>query len=105
MWEDEIVEEVRTARDEYAAKFNYDLEAIYKDIKEQEEQSRRRVVSLPPKKPDLVELTSGGCKKIKKAARKAASLSTYCDSVFAPKLFRDPHLPEREGIIEGNLLQ
>ena len=55
MWEDEIVEEVRTARDEYAAKFNYDLEAIYKDIKEQEKQSRRRVVSLPPKKPELVE--------------------------------------------------
>ena len=39
MWEDEIVEEVRKVRDEYAAKFNYDLEAIYKDIKEQEKQN------------------------------------------------------------------
>ena len=57
MWEDEIVEEVRKARDEYAAKFNYDLEAIYKDIKEKEKQSPRKVVSLPPKKPDLVEHT------------------------------------------------
>ncbi|MGH9928233.1 MAG: hypothetical protein ACREA9_03285 [Pyrinomonadaceae bacterium] len=54
MWEDEIVEQVRRVRDEYAAKFNYDLEAIYKDIKEQEEQNQHKVVSLPPKKPELV---------------------------------------------------
>jgi hypothetical protein len=54
MWEDKIVEEVRKVRDEYAAEFNYDLEAIYKDIKEQEKQSQRKVVSLPPKKPELV---------------------------------------------------
>ena len=54
MWEDEIVEEVRRVRNEYAAKFNHDLEAIYKDIKEQEKKNQRRVVSLPPKKPELV---------------------------------------------------
>ena len=54
MWKDEIVEEVRKVRDEYAAKFNYDLDAIYKDIKEQEKQNQRQVVSLPPKKPELV---------------------------------------------------
>ena len=57
MWEDEIVKEVLKARAEYAAKFNYDLEAIYKDIKEQEKQSRREIVSLPPRKPELVEQT------------------------------------------------
>ena len=54
MWEDEIVAEVRRVRDEYEAKFNHDLEAIYKDIKEQEKQNQRKVVSLPPKKPELV---------------------------------------------------
>ena len=54
MWKDEIVEEVRKVRDEYAAKFNYDLDAIYKDIKEQEKQSLRKVVSLPSKKPELL---------------------------------------------------
>ncbi len=54
MWKDEIVEEVRKVRDEYAAKFNYDLDAIYTDIKEQEKKTRRKVVSLPPKKPELV---------------------------------------------------
>jgi len=58
MWKDEIVEEVRKARDEYAAKFDYDLEKIFKDIKRQEEKSHREVVSLPPRKPELVELTA-----------------------------------------------
>ncbi|MDQ3257400.1 MAG: hypothetical protein M3R15_26530 [Acidobacteriota bacterium] len=51
MWKDEIVEEVRKVRDEYAAKFNYNLDAIHQDIKEQEKMTRRKVVSLPPKKP------------------------------------------------------
>jgi hypothetical protein len=32
MWKDEIVEETRKAREEYAAKFNYDLEEIYHDL-------------------------------------------------------------------------
>jgi hypothetical protein len=56
MWKDEIVEEVRKVRDEYAAKFNYDLEAIYKDIKKQEKQTERKVVSLPPRKVELPEV-------------------------------------------------
>lgn len=56
MWDDEIVEEVRKVRLEYAAKFNYDLEAIFKDIKQQEEKSARKVVSRPPKKPELLEV-------------------------------------------------
>jgi hypothetical protein len=57
MWNDEIVEEVRKARDEYAALFDYDLEAIFKDINEKEKHSAHKVVSLPAKKPELVELT------------------------------------------------
>ena len=32
-----------------AAKFNYDLNAIYKDIKRQETESEREFVSYPPK--------------------------------------------------------
>ena len=54
MWEDEIVEEVRKVREEYAARFNHNLEAIYQDIKEQKKQNQRKVVSLPPRKPELV---------------------------------------------------
>jgi hypothetical protein len=44
-WSDPIVEEVRRARDAYAARFNYDLRAIYRDLKEQEKRSGRKVVS------------------------------------------------------------
>jgi hypothetical protein len=44
-WCDPIVDEVRRARDAYAARFNYDLRAIYRDLKEQENRSGRKVVS------------------------------------------------------------
>lgn len=56
MWRDTIVDETRKAREEYAAKFNYDLEAIYRDLKEKEEKSEREVVSLPPR--ESVSLTT-----------------------------------------------
>jgi hypothetical protein len=48
-WQDPIVEEVRRARDAYAKQFNYDLDAIYRDLKAKERQSRQRVVPCPPK--------------------------------------------------------
>ena len=44
-WTDPIVDEVRRARDAYAARFNYDLRAIYRDLKEQEKRSGRKLVS------------------------------------------------------------
>jgi len=40
-FEDPIVKEIRKYREEYAAQFNYDLKAIYRDIKEKEQQSGR----------------------------------------------------------------
>lgn len=49
MWRDEIVEETRKAREEYAARFNYNLEAIYRDLVKQQEQSPEKFVSLPSK--------------------------------------------------------
>ena len=54
MWNDEIVEETRQLRDPYAAKFNYDLEAIYYDLKKQEEQDPEKFISLPPKPPEII---------------------------------------------------
>jgi hypothetical protein len=56
MWVDEIVEETRKAREEYAAKFEYDVAAIVADIKEKEKQGERPVVSHPPKRPHAVPL-------------------------------------------------
>ncbi len=50
MNDDLIVQEVRQARDEYAKKFNYDLDAICKDLQEKQDQPGRQVVSFPPKR-------------------------------------------------------
>ena len=47
---DPIVEEVRKAREAYAAKFNYDLEAIVADLKRQERESGWTFVSFPPRR-------------------------------------------------------
>ncbi len=38
MWKDPIVEETRRMKDEYASKFNYNLQAVYQDLKELEKQ-------------------------------------------------------------------
>jgi hypothetical protein len=51
MWTDTIVEETRKIREEHAARFNYDLGAIYRDLKEEEKQSSREVVTLPSRQP------------------------------------------------------
>jgi hypothetical protein len=47
---DPIVEEVRKVRDAHAARFNYDLDAIFRDLKEQEKRSGRKFVSFAPRK-------------------------------------------------------
>jgi hypothetical protein len=47
---DNIVEEVRRVREEYAKRFNYDLRAIFADIKQQQADSGREFVSLPAKR-------------------------------------------------------
>ena len=50
---DPIVDEVRKVRDAHASRFNYDLDAIFRDIKEQEKKSGRAFVSFPPPKAEL----------------------------------------------------
>ncbi len=49
MIEDPIIKEVRKARDEYAKQFNYDLDAICRDLIKKQEQPGKKVVSFPPK--------------------------------------------------------
>lgn len=53
MWKDPIVEEVRRVRDAHAARFHYDLRAIYEDFKARERASNRQYVCLPPKRPAI----------------------------------------------------
>jgi beta-N-acetylglucosaminidase len=54
MWTDEIVEEIRKARDVYATRFDYDLTAIYQDLKEQQDRAEHKIVTIPPTKPVLL---------------------------------------------------
>ncbi|MBE9202255.1 hypothetical protein IQ218_00660 [Synechocystis salina LEGE 06099] len=48
MFRDEIVEEIHKLRQEYARLFNYDLDAIYEDIKRREAISGRTYVTPNP---------------------------------------------------------
>jgi hypothetical protein len=49
MARDPIVGEVRQFRNAYAKHFNYDLEALCRDIRARQTQCSRKVVSLPQK--------------------------------------------------------
>jgi hypothetical protein len=48
--EDPIVEEVRRIREEHAAQFNYDIDAIFADYKRLEAESTRTHVSFGPRR-------------------------------------------------------
>ncbi len=50
MWQDPIVTEVRRTREAHAAKYNFDLQAMFQALKEQEEKSRHEKVSFAPKR-------------------------------------------------------
>lgn len=56
-WQDPIVEEIRAIREAYAARFKYDLQAIYHDLKKQERQHGWQTVSLPPRPAKPVQRT------------------------------------------------
>jgi hypothetical protein len=45
-WRDPIVEEIHRIREEHAAQFNYDLDAIFRDIQKRQNESGRKVVSF-----------------------------------------------------------
>ena len=46
MWEDPIVAEVHRIREELAARFNYDIHAMFADMRERQEALGTRLVSL-----------------------------------------------------------
>lgn len=53
MWEDPIVAEVHRVRREISARFNHDLDAYFRHIRELDQQARangRTVISVPPPK-------------------------------------------------------
>jgi hypothetical protein len=52
MWTDKIVEEIHQIREEYAKSLNYDLDAIFADLRKKEAASGREIVNLS-RKPGL----------------------------------------------------
>ncbi len=58
MWEDPIVQEIRSIREAHSNRFNNDLQAIYQDLKEQENKSKRKFVFYPPRLLNTCSLQS-----------------------------------------------
>lgn len=52
-WKDEIVEEVRAAREAYAARFGCDLKRMFEDLKAEEAKNPARRASFEPLKPHV----------------------------------------------------
>ena len=55
MPDDPIVSEVRLIREAHAATFNFDLDAIFQDLKEQERRSGATFVRFPPRRSEHAE--------------------------------------------------
>ena len=51
MWQDPIVNETRRLREQYADKFHHDADEMFKDIQNRQQQSGRKLVSFPARKP------------------------------------------------------
>ncbi len=50
MWHDPIVDKIHKIREQHVRKFNYNLKAIYDDLKQQEKKSDIQTVSLAVKR-------------------------------------------------------
>ncbi len=55
MWEDPIVKETRDAREELFARFNHDLGALCRFLREKQAEHADRVVTLAPRRPEAPE--------------------------------------------------
>ena len=55
---DAIVEETRAARDQLFARFGYKLDALCAYLREREHTEGRRVVTLPPRRPEPTPTSS-----------------------------------------------
>ena len=53
MWQDPIIKETRERREQYSAQFKYDADAIFEDIRKRQEESGRKSVAFPSRKPHL----------------------------------------------------
>ena len=75
MWKDEIVEEIHQIREAYAKSLNYDLDAIFADLRKKEAESGREVVSLS-RKGGRIARWSGRVRDISEDAKDTSRRST-----------------------------
>lgn len=52
MHDDPVVAEIRRIREEIAARFNFDIEAIGKYARERDASDNSKVIRLPPRRPE-----------------------------------------------------
>ncbi len=75
MWTDEIVEEIHQIREAYAKSFNYDLDAIFADLRKKQDESGKEVVNLS-RKPGLTTRWSGRARDLDEDAKDTSRRST-----------------------------
>ena len=68
---DPVVEEIRKYREQYAAKFNYDVGAICRDLCERQASCGRELVSRPPNRVPGTESRNVDAGSIDKRGRRA----------------------------------
>jgi hypothetical protein len=57
LWTDPVVEEIRRAREEYAAEFDYNLQSIRRDLQEREARGEFVTVRRAPRPPQSLPRT------------------------------------------------
>jgi hypothetical protein len=55
MLEDDLMQEIRAAREAYCQQFGYDLAAIMRHLREREQAGNRPVVRLAPRRPVVID--------------------------------------------------
>ena len=50
---DPVITEVRAIRDEYAARFGYDVGKIFRDLRDRQNASGRKYVRYPARRPSI----------------------------------------------------
>lgn len=62
--EDAIIRELRRIRDEYAERFNYDIEAMIRDVMERQARSERKIVARSPKRVPVTQNSNANNEKV-----------------------------------------
>lgn len=57
MYKDEILAEIHRNREEYAKSFDYDLNAIFRDLKRKQTTHSHKIVKLPTKQKPSQQLS------------------------------------------------